>query len=178
MNKTLVGAVLIAVLVGLGGGFVLGYIAYEPRLQSLQSDLNDLNGDLTSTQNQLSSLTSDVNLLSYDVKSVNSTVMAIENRRWHEATSMEGSTDAIGANFEMHGEVMRLRWRMQGLSSDAWIQIHIRYWNGTSLTERGSSGIFGSCSSDITETVFGLGFYLEVNTYNLEYYLVAVTDYY
>ena len=38
----MIALVLIAVLVGLGGGYGIGYVIYQPQLQNLQNDLNDL----------------------------------------------------------------------------------------------------------------------------------------
>ena len=40
MEKKLIGLVLVAVLVGLGGGYGLGYVIYQPQIQNLQNKLN------------------------------------------------------------------------------------------------------------------------------------------
>ncbi len=199
MDSKAIALILIALLVGLGGGYGLGYVIYQPQIQNLQQELNnfsdrldtfnstlrDTQSSVTSIENGLGSLNSDVeslenglNSLDSEVTSLDSTVGEIESRTWHEASSLQGSSDAIGANFQMRGKVMRIRWLVEGLSASAWIQIIIRYSDGTWFADRGSSGTYGSYSSDIATTGLAGQFYIEVNTYDLDNYLVVVWDYY
>jgi len=42
VEKRLVALVFIALLTGLGGGYGLGYIIYQPQIQDLRNDLNNL----------------------------------------------------------------------------------------------------------------------------------------
>ena len=38
--EKLIGLVLVALLIGLGGGYGLGYIIYQPQIQNPQEELN------------------------------------------------------------------------------------------------------------------------------------------
>ena len=95
MNKTLVGLVLIALLIGLGGGYALGYVIYQPQLQSLQDDLvnltedlNDLNGDITSIQNQMGSWTSEIAGLENQLTSLNSEIAELNSSLTNTQSSL------------------------------------------------------------------------------------------
>jgi len=46
MEKKLIALVLISLLGGLRGGYGLGYVIYQPQIQNLQNDLNNLNDEL------------------------------------------------------------------------------------------------------------------------------------
>lgn len=72
MNKMLVGGVLIAVLLGLGGGFVFGYVVYQPQVQSVQDDLDSLAGDLDAIEGDMDNLAGDLNAIEGDITSLQS----------------------------------------------------------------------------------------------------------
>jgi hypothetical protein len=185
VESKLIGLVLIALLAGLGGGYGLGYVIYQPQVQNLQNGIGDLsdrfnllNSTLRDTESSVVSLQNGLSSTNSKVTSLNSTVEEIENRIWHEASSLEGSSDAVGGSFQIKGRWMRIRWYMNGFNSSAWIQINIRHSNGTLYAERGSSGVYGSYACDIVyETPLG-EYYLQIATYNVYHYLVVVWDYY
>lgn len=60
MEKKLIAVVLIALLGGLGGGYGLGYVIYQPQVQNLQNDLRSITTSVTYLQNSLASLNSKV----------------------------------------------------------------------------------------------------------------------
>jgi len=178
MEKKLIALIFIAVLGGLGGGYGLGYVIYQPQIQNLQGDLGNLNDRLDTLNSTLTNTQSSVTSLQSQQDSMNSTIGIMENRTWHEASSLKGSSDVIGGNFQIKGKWMRIRWYMAGSTSSAWIQIIIRHSNGTIYAERGSSGIYGSYACDIAYSNLPGEYYIEVKTYSLTDYLVVVWDYY
>lgn len=185
MESKLIGLVLIALLAGLGGGYGLGYVIYQPQVQNLQNDLgnlsdrfNLLNSTLRDTESSVISLQNGLSSTNSQIISLNSTVEEIESRTWHEVSSLEGSSDAIGGSFQIKGGWMRIRWIVEGVDSSAWIQILINFSNGTMFAERGSSGVYGSYACDIAETNLPNEYYMEVIVYNVNSYLVVVWDYY
>jgi prefoldin subunit 5 len=114
MNKTLVGAVLIAVLIGLGGGYAFGYVIYQPQLQSLQDDLDslsgqlhDLTGDMTSVQNQMGSYSSEIvglqnqlTSLNNRILELNSTLLTLQNQLsplQTQVTSLQSQLSSLNA---------------------------------------------------------------------------------
>jgi hypothetical protein len=52
MEKKLTALILIILLVGLGGGFGLGYTIYQPKVESLQKTLDDLSAEIATTEPQ------------------------------------------------------------------------------------------------------------------------------
>lgn len=56
MDKKLIALVVIALLIGLGGGYGLSYVTYQPQIQAIQSDLSDLKDRTSMNQNELGTL--------------------------------------------------------------------------------------------------------------------------
>jgi len=184
MEKKLIALVFVALLVGLGGGYGLGYVIYQPQIQNLQNDLTNLNdrldainSTLRNMQSSVTSLQNESSILDSEVASLNSTVETMENRTWYKTYSIEGSGDVTTDTFLIKGEWVRIRWYMSG-QYYSWIMINIYYSNGTLYTNRGSSGIFSSYACDLEIEEPNTEYYLEIKTYNVTEYLVAVWDYY
>jgi len=198
MEKKLIALVFIALLAGLGGGYGLGYIVYQPQVQSLQSDvvgLNDtldiINSTIRNTQLSITSLQNEQNSLNSEVISLDSIVKKIENRTWYMAVnlarniSVEMTEHAVSEKFEVKGHWIRIRWYVYGFTyfyapsniiETSWIRIDIKFSNGTTYTDRGSSGEFGSFASDLD--IEPGEYYLEIWSQLVDNFLVVVWDYY
>ena len=78
--------------------------------------------------------------------------------------------------FEIYGEELRLRWNAKPVFINSWIHIDVMYANGTRYAYRVSSGYSGySCDMRIVEPG---EYYLEVQTFLMDYFSVTVWDYY
>jgi len=219
MNKTLVGLVLIALLVGLGGGYVLGYAIYQPQLQNLQNDLKNMGDDLDDLSNRLDNLhdrydwvdvtlrntqstvttlntwhyTVDSSLadaqsslaalqievpnLWYLMVSLNSTVEGIENRSWHSVWSSSGSANVTSGYFQLKGKMFQIGWGYNALYADCWIEITLRFQNGTICWFNGSSGIFGAYDSEGPVEETGQ-YYVSIRVSNYVNWMVLIYDFY
>ena len=165
MNKTLVGAVLVAVLIGLGGGFAFGYIIYQPQLQGLQDDLDnltedldDLTLDMTSMHSQLSSLDSEI------------------NQEWHEVYSLASSSDSMSGAIRLKGSQMRAMYIATSDYTDAWLSIILHFSNGTEYAVWGTSGVW-SANNAVLELPQTGDYYISITTYQTSY-VVSFWDYY
>jgi hypothetical protein len=136
---------------------------YQPQIQTLQSDMKDLRDELVSVNSTL--------------RMLNSTVETIENRSFHQAFSIEGSSSVNTSTFLLKGDWIRMRWYMMG-SGSSWISISLYYSNGTMCTNRGSSGAWSSFACDIDTDLPNAEYYLEIETYLVTSYAVTVWDYY
>jgi len=212
MNKTLVGLVLIALLIGLGGGYALGYVIYQPQLQNLQNDLNDIGDDLdnlsndldnmgnrldtfnstlkdtqssvvtlqdqlNSLQNQLTTLQNQLTSLNSKLASLNSTVEGIENRSWHSVWSSSGSANVTSGYFQLKGKMFQIGWGYNALYADCWIEITLRFQNGTICWFNGSSGIFGAYDSEGPVEETGQ-YYVSIRVSNYVNWMVLIYDFY
>ena len=82
MEKKLLALILVALLGGLGVGYGLGYVTYQPQIQNLQSDLNNL-------EDRFSKL---------------------ENRAWYEVATFSGTGTKPGNEFYVLSDHWRIRW--------------------------------------------------------------------
>jgi hypothetical protein len=155
MEKKLIVLFLIALIGGLGGGFGLSYVTYQPKIQNLQNEMNTLNSDLTR---------------------LNSTIEIIENRTWHEAHSLTASSDMISGIFQLKGREVKISWHGISDYTDAWLEIYLYFSNGTQYGYWASSGVWTAMGAEI-ELVLSGDYYLEIVTYLTDYY-VSVWDYY
>jgi len=185
MEKKLIVLVLIALIAGLGGGYGLGYVIYQPQIQNLQEDLNNLNdkldtinSTLRNTQSSVMSLQNELSTLNSEVTSLNSTVETMENRTWHEAYHIDATSDVRTDTFLIKGKWVRIRWYMLGEYSSSWIDIWIYYSNGTLYADRGSSGIFSSYACDLAIVEPNTEYYLEIETYEVTEYSITIWEYY
>ena len=81
MERKLIVLIFIALLAGLGGGYVLGYSVYQPQIQKLQEELDNLNdkvetinATLTNTRSSVASLQNELTTLSDEVANLNSSI--------------------------------------------------------------------------------------------------------
>lgn len=204
MNKILVGLVLIALLIGLGGGYVLGYAIYQPQLQNLQNDLDDMNDNLdnlsndldnaqssdttlktrldtinsslTNAQLSLTTLQNQLTLSNSRLSSLNSTVEGIENRSWHSVWSSSGSANVTSGYFQLKGKMFQIGWGYYASYTDCWIDITLRFQNGTICWENGSSGIFGAYDSEGPVEETGQ-YYVSVRVSNYVNWMVLIYDF-
>jgi hypothetical protein len=208
VEKKLIALVFVALLAGLGGGYGLGYTMYYPLIQNLQNELNNLNdkydtlnstlgrldekvetinSTLSTTKSSVTTLGSELDTLNQNVTGIDSRLNEIETRTWHKASILEGGTvGAVSDKFQIRGNWIRIRWYMYGPAFVSpgeistveipWIQILIKFSNGTTYTHRGSSGVYGSyaCDLDIQPGEY----FLEVEVYLVDPYLIVVWDYY
>ena len=148
MEKKLIALVFIALIAGLGGGYGLGYVIYQPEIRNFQNDLSKLKD----------------------------TVETMENRTWHEAYSIEASSDITTGTNQLKGSSVRVMWMAIGDYSSAWISIQLHYSNGTAYGVWGSSGVW-TANNAVLELEQTGNYYLNITTYNTDYY-VSVWDYY
>jgi len=171
VERKLVALLFVALLVGLGGGYGLGYVIYQPQVQKLQNNLNNLNGrfdvinsTLTDTRSSVTSLQSELNILESEVTSLNSTVESIGNGLWHKAMYFKEngtgfSVTFFSENFQIRGNWMRIRWIADASYitladfHESWIIISVRFSNGTEYTHRKTFvGTFSSMTTDMDIT--------------------------
>ena len=155
MEKKLIALVLIALIGGLGGGYGLGYVIYQPQIQNLHKDLSTLDSKVTS---------------------LNSTVEMMENRTWHEVHSMEGFSDMTSGIFQLNGKEVKISWLGLSDYTDAWLEINLCFSNGTVYSLWGSSGVYAIMDAEIFLRQAG-GYYLVIYTYQTDYW-VTLYDYY
>lgn len=170
MEAKIVGLIFIATILGSLLGFGMAYWVFQPQLQNLSSSQDALVATSNSLQDELNNLNS-------SVSSLNSTVNEINERIWHEASSLEGNGNALGPVFQIRGKSVRIRWTMFGLDTTSWIQILLKYSNGTTYAIRGSSGTFSSFACDL-EIEEPMNYFLEIITYNVYSYTAYLWDYY
>lgn len=86
MEKEIVALVFIALLLGLGGGYGLGIVIYEPQISTLQSDISGIQSIL------------------------------FLNKTWHHVASFNLSTDGEWGSsvFSIQGELWRINWTKAG----------------------------------------------------------------
>jgi prefoldin subunit 5 len=87
MENKLIGLVLIVLLVGLGGGFGLGYVIYQPQVQSLQksvsnldNEFSNLNSSVTETQSSIAVSNAGLNSISSALMDIQSSVASLQNQ--------------------------------------------------------------------------------------------------
>ena len=89
VEKQLVALVFIALLVGLGGGYGLGYAIFQPQIGSLQSDISNLQSDVPDLQSQILTLT-------VNYEDLNATY----NELITDYSSLQDAYSALKANYD------------------------------------------------------------------------------
>jgi len=111
MEKKLIALVFVALLAGLGGGYGLGYVIYQPQIQNLQDE---------------------VNTLSSEVANLNSTLEEMENKTWHLVTNFTLSpVEPNSSLFFIQGEKWRIWWEPQ--QGEGWYGFIIWDENGYAI---------------------------------------------
>lgn len=246
MDNKAIALVLIALLVGLGGGYGLGYVIYQPQLQTIQNEMSglhdeldnaedrirDLNSTLNGLQSSVSALNTELNTVDSDFASMqsqltdlntelntinsalsglessitafntefetinsaigdlqssvtdlniimdvlNATLMNFMLRSWHLVQAISGSTDTMTGTFQLRGQEIRIMWTALGLSASSWLDIALRFSNGTLYSYYGSSGIWTAINVEEKLGYFAM-YYLDVTVYETDY-VIAILDYY
>jgi hypothetical protein len=111
MEMKLVALVLASVLVGLVGGYGLGYVTYQPQIQNLQVSSDALNSNLQEVNSTVKAVNTSVLSIQTDLERLNSTVREIENKTWHSVTNFTLSSDtSVSPLFFVKGEKWRIKW--------------------------------------------------------------------
>jgi len=76
VEKIAIGLVLIALIAGLGGGYGLGYIIYQPQNQNLQEEIDNLNDKIEAVNSTLANTRSSVASLQDEFDVLNSELQA------------------------------------------------------------------------------------------------------
>jgi len=147
-NRTLLLFGIILLLIGLVIGCGFGYMIYQPQIQSLQSKIADLD----------------------------SVVTIIENRTWHEAYSLESSSDAVTGTIQLKGSQVRASWIANGDYSTSWFSVQLHFSNGTAYAIWGSSGVWTANDGELELKEHG-SYYLNITVYHTDYY-ISFWDYY
>jgi len=183
MKKKLIALVIVALLIGLVGGYGLGYTIYQPQDQSLQEALDALNdkvetinSTLTNTRSSVTSLQNELTTLSSEVANLNSTVEMMEKRTWYEVYSIEASSDTTSGTFQLKGSKVRVMCFAHSPNTDAWVEIILLFSNGTGYAVWGYSGVFTSDNAELEVPQAG-DYYLAIHTFQT-FYTVSVWDYY
>lgn len=126
MDGRIVVIVVTSVILGACMGFGLSYTIFQPLINNLQ----------------LSN------------KQLSEKVNSIENCSFHlvygHVVDTEASNNTFDSStFKIKGETVMVRWRMDALRTDDWIQIMLYFENGTVFAVRGSSGIYGDYSNNV-----------------------------
>jgi len=148
MEKKLIALFLIALVGGLGGGYGLNYVIYQPQIQNLHNDVNALNDrfdtinmTLGSTQTSVASLEDELNMLNSDVANLDSTVEMMENRTWHEVYSIEAFSDITTGTFQLKGSSVRVMWIATSEYSTGEVSFILHFSNATPYAIWASSGV-------------------------------------
>jgi hypothetical protein len=139
---------IVLLLAGLGGGFGLGYVIYQPQVENLRNEVTDLT----------------------------STVAMMENRSWHVVYSLSSSSDANSGIIQLRGEQVRAMWIATGTSSLASLSVELHFSNGTGLAVWGSSGVWNANNAVLELKETG-DYYLVITVYGTSYAL-SFWDYY
>ena len=184
LDTKIVLAVVISTILGATIGFGASYVMFSWPVQSLQDDLSkakvdisSLNSDVDDVQSSVTNLQNGLSATQSNLVSLNSTVNAMDSREWHEVRSVDGSSDTVTSNFELKGKMLKISWFFNGLSTDAWIEIYVRFSNGTGYWVNGSSGVYGTFDAEGAIPKTGL-YYLDISSYNANSWVVSISDYY
>ena len=148
MEKKLIASVFIALIGGLGGGYGLGYVIYQPQIQNLQCDLSKLKDRFDT----------------------------MENRTWHEVYSVGSSSDVTTGTIQLKGSSVRVMWIAESDYSSGWLSITLHFSNGTSYAVWGSSGVW-TATNAVLELPQSGDYYISITTYLTDYH-ISVWDYY
>jgi len=173
MEWKLIALVFIALLAGLGGGYGLGYVIYQPRVQALQTDLNNLS---TKLEEMNSSLQNTLGLLNSALLNLNSTVQAVSNKTWHEVYSASSSSNIVTGIIQLKGSQVRGMWIATSDYSFAYFSASLYFSNGTEYAVWGSSGVWTATNAELELEQPG-SYYLNITAYQTYYYF-SFWDYY
>lgn len=164
MEKKLIALVFIAVLGGLGGGYGLNYVVYQPQIQDLQHKLDNLVQRMDS--------------IAPDFLAGNATFHKVKYVNWNmdeNTTNGDYTTDP----FLLLGKFTKLRWWMTGTTFDSVVIFWFCFENGTKITHRASSGFGGSFDALVHLPSSASGYRLKITVEgNVHAYEVWVWDYY
>lgn len=163
MEKIAISLACIAIVVGLLGGYFLGYFIYEPQLQSLQNELDSLHETVIDMENMITNL--------------NSSIETMENRSWHEVYSIEASEDITSNTFHLKGKDIRVTWIFSSLYATAELTVYMHFANGTLFAWWGDSGTWSVDNAEL-ELVETGDYYISILSSEMISYYVAVHDYY
>lgn len=190
MEKKLISLVLIVLIGGLGGGYGLNYVIYQPQIQNLHDDINALNDrfgtintTLGSTQTSVTSLEDELNMLNSDIANLNSTVESSVTSIHDEMNILDSDLTSLNSTLEM-------------IENRTWHEVY-----SVSASSDMTSGIFQLKGREFKISWYGISAYtdgwLEINLYfsngtmdsywgssgvwtamDAELWLVEVGDYY
>jgi hypothetical protein len=110
VEKKIFASLIIALMVGLAGGYTLNYVIYQPQIQNLRNDLGTLNAKLENYQNAINDLEAAVSNLNAIVKKSNSTSQSNatsqtppsnESTFYENLEFLSANATKIGTNFEI-----------------------------------------------------------------------------
>ena len=162
MQKIVIASIFIALLAGLGGGYLLGYVFYQPQLQTLRNDMAYL---ITRLEE-----------LDSSILNLNSTIHSLDSKSWHEVYSLGSSSDVITGEIQLRGSMVRGMWIASSDYTDSWFSVTLHFSNGTELAVWGSSGVWTATNSELELEQAG-SYYLNITTY-LTFYYFSFWDYY
>ena len=162
MEKKLIALVFVTLLGGLGGGYGLGYVIYQPQVQSIQNELRAVSNELNS--------------LSSTVYSIGDVVANHQNQRWHKVYFIASSSDVIADEFILKGSSVRVMWIAYGWSENAMLSVRLIFPNGTLFAVWGSSGVY-TANNAVLELPQSGSYDLDIASIDTDYQ-VSVWDYY
>ena len=132
MEKKLIALVFIALLAGLGGGYGLGFMAYQPQILELQSDISSFEDTLLQAQSNVSNVQSEISTLRTDyselqtrynelvmnysnLQSEISILKTSENKTWHFVMNFTANETKTSPKFYIQGQQWRIRWKLLGI---------------------------------------------------------------
>jgi len=140
LEKKLIALVFVALLVGLGGGYGLGVILYQPQILELQSDLSSFQDAFAETQLNVSKVESEISTLrtDYNELQINYDNLSISynelqgnyselqtrlkyfeetpNRTWHFVEDFTtNETIKISPELYIQGQKWRIKWDIVGV---------------------------------------------------------------
>lgn len=146
-------------------------------INNMQSSITSIQTQLSSLQSQLSSLQNQLQSINVRLTSLNTTITQIENRRWHQVSFISGTGNQTTGYFQLTGKMFHIAWGYNALYTDSWIEIILRFQNGTIDWINGSSGVFGAFDAEGPIEQVG-SYYLDIIVSSSVDWLVYIEDFY
>jgi len=161
-------------------------------LDSVQTELNNTKSNASNMNARVSDMASNIENLNSLINNVRaeisqaeeeigqlgSSISGIESKTWHLAYIFSRSNESKkGDVFTIKGDAIRISWIFGGQVSSAEIRIGLYFQNGTLYMWIGLSGFWSALANDISIKEVG-EYYLFVDVYLANYWVVSVWDYY
>jgi len=147
------------------------------QIEQLNTKFDNLENNYNELNSKINSIKSEVNVLDIEIYEVKTNINQVNNMKFHKAFFIQGQSDIRSDEFEIKGKNIRFVIDAEGEDATAWLDIIIRFNNGTFYSRRTVSGIYNTLSTDMEVVERGY-FYIEVNVYKITTFSITIWDYY